>query len=157
LGRIPQILLPLQAFSYAFCIPIFVREKDRIIARLVSLVFLCSIPGIVMVFVSWSFPWTLLWLIGANYSNLGNELVVCAATAALSSTAGIAWNLVAHRGWNRWGWLQIPVGLGWCAIAPQILDVGSIEGALWLQAGFSLGWPIATLADLLCAYRRKQL
>ncbi len=154
LGRIAQLLLPLQAFSYAFCIPRFVQGTHRIIPRLIGLVALCSVPGLMLVVVAMLSPAVLLWLVGANYADLGEELVVCTLATALSSTAGIAWNLVAHRGWNHWAWLQIPVGLVWCTVAPQFLDLGSILGALWLQAGFSFGLIFAMFIDIASAYRR---
>lgn len=154
IGRISQLLVPVSALSYAFCIPVFARATSGIVPMLAGFVAVSSIPGIALVLASLLSPWTLLWLIGPRYASLGNELVVGAMVGAFNCTAGIAWALVAHRGWNRWAWLQIPVGLGWCAIAPKVLDVGSITGAFWLQGGFSLGVIAAASADMIGAYRR---
>jgi hypothetical protein len=154
IGRIAQLLVPVSALSYAFCIPIFARATSRIVPTLAALVAVCSVPGIVLVLASLVLPGPLLWLIGPHYAGLDKELVVSAVVAAFSSTARIAWILVAHRGWNRWAWLQIPIALGWCAIETNVSDVGSIIGALWLQGGFSLGLIVAALADLTSANRR---
>jgi hypothetical protein len=157
IGRIAQLLVPVSALSYAFCIPIFARATSRIVPILAGLVALCSIPGIVLVLASLVLPGPLLWLIGPHYAGLDAELAVSAVVAAFNNSARIAWILVAHRGWNRWAWLQIPFGLGWCAVAVKVFDVGSITGALWLQGGFSLGLMVAALADLISANRRGVL
>lgn len=154
IGRISQLLVPVSALSYAFCVPIFVRVTSRIVPTLAALVALCAIPGITLVLMSLVVPSALLWLIGPNYSGLHEELVIGAVVGAFNSTAGIAWSLVAHRGWNRWAWLQIPIGFGWCAVAPEVLDVGSITGALLLGGGFSIGVIVAALADVVTGLRR---
>jgi len=157
LGRIAQLLLPLQAFSYAFCMPIFAREKRRPILVLAGLIGLCATPGLLLIGCALAAPWALLWLIGPHYAHLGGTLLVCAVTTALSSVIGIAWSLVAHRGWNRFTWLQIPIGVAWCAMAPLFLKVGTIEGALWLQCGFAIGTFAATAADLAYALRQRAI
>ena len=149
LSRITQLLLPLQAFTYAFCVPIFSRATEHIGRRLLQMMALLSLPGLALVSVAALFPALLLWLVGPNYANLGAEVLVAAAVAALSSIASATWALIAHRGWVRWSWLQIPVGLIWCAVAPFVLDLGSITGAFVLQGGFSLGVMIAAAADYL--------
>jgi O-antigen/teichoic acid export membrane protein len=157
LGRIAQLLIPVQAFSYAFCVPIFVRQTDRTVSRLIELVAICSVPSVGLILISAFFPSWLLWLIGSNYASLSTELLACSIATALNSVAGIAWTLVAHRGWNYWAWLQIPIGLIWCGLAARFINLGSIEGAFWIQAGFSIGLVSATLADLLRAYRRGEI
>jgi O-antigen/teichoic acid export membrane protein len=157
IGRISQLLVPVSALSYAFCVPIFARATTMVVPILVTLVALSSIPGIMLILASFVSPSALLWLIGPNYSGLHEELVVCSLVGAINSIAGIAWNLAAHRGWNRWAWLQIPIGLVWCIVAPKILDVGSISGALLLGGGFSIGLIVSTVADVINGRRRGVL
>jgi len=157
LTRIPQLLLPVQSYCYAFCVPIFSSRQREVAPVLLMLTALCSAPGLVLIAVALIFPSWLLFFIGPNYSSLDHQLLVCATTAAITHSSGIAWNLVAHRGWNKWVWVQIPVGFVWCGLAPIFLDLGSIEGALWFQCGFSGGLIIATLLDLFDAYQRGDL
>lgn len=147
LSRITLLLAPVQAFMYAFCVPIFTRSKNRLGSMLLILVATASLPGLFLIAVAALKPSILLWLVGPNYANLHQEVLMATIVAAFSSAAATAWNMVAHRGWVRWSWLQIPIGLAWCAIAPFILDLGTINGALFLYAGFSIGVVVAAIAD----------
>lgn len=146
--RIAQLLAPLQAFTYAYCVPMFVRATTHITERFVVLAVLLSIPGLALTLLAWLWPESLLLLVGENYAGLHGEILVATAVVAFASVAGNAWSLVAHRGWVRWSWLQIPCGLAWCAVAPFILDLGTISGALTLQAGFSFALCVATIVEL---------
>lgn len=149
LSRITQLLLPFQAFMYAFCVPIFARSTGKQGTLLLGLVSLASLPGILLVCVAALQPGMLLWLIGPNYADLQQETVIAAAVAAFSSAAGTAWSLVAHKGLVRWSWLQIPIGLIWCVIASLTFNLGTITGALLLQGGFSIGIIIAATIDFM--------
>lgn len=149
LARITQLLLPFQAFIYAFCVPIFSRSTNKQGALLLALIGLASLPGLVLIAIAGLQPSMLLWLIGPNYENLQQEILTAAIVAAFTSTAGAAWSLVAHRGLVRWSWLQIPIGLVWCSIAPFILDLNTINGALLLQSGFSIGLIVAATIDFI--------
>lgn len=147
LSRITQLLLPFQAFMYAFCVPIFARSTGKQGTLLLGLVGLASLPGILLIIVAALQPSMLLWLIGPNYVDLQQETLIAAAVAAFSSAAGTAWSLVAHKGLVRWSWLQIPIGLIWCVIASFIFNLGTITGALLLQGGFSIGLIVAAMID----------
>lgn len=149
LSRITQLLLPFQAFMYAFCVPIFARSTSKQGTLLLGLVALASLPGIMLIGVAALQPSMLLWLIGPNYADLQQETLIAAAVAAFSSAAGTAWSLVAHRGLVRWSWLQIPIGLIWCVIASLIFNLGTIKGALLLQGGFSIGLTVAATMDFI--------
>lgn len=149
LSRITQLLLPFQAFMYAFCVPIFARSTSKQGTLLLGLVALASLPGIMLIGVAALQPSMLLWLIGPNYADLQQETLIAAAVAAFSSAAGTAWSLVAHRGLVRWSWLQIPIGLIWCVIASLIFNLGTIKGALLLQGGFSIGLIVAATMDFI--------
>ena len=157
LSRIGQLLNPIQTLSYSLLIPIFSSATDRILSRFVSTSLLCSLPAVLLVLVSWLFPNTVLLLIGAKYADLQGPLLIAMVNAAVYSSLGIAWNLLAHRGLNHYAWLQIPVGLGWCLSAPLLLDLSRLSGALWLQAGFSLGYLVAIIAEIVAAKRRAEL
>jgi hypothetical protein len=146
--RIAQLLAPLQAFTYAYCVPLFSRATSRILERFAALVGLLSIPGFALTLLAWLWPESLLLLVGDKYSGLHSEILVASAVVSLASVAGNAWSLVAHRGWVRWSWLQIPCGLVWCGVAPFVLDLGTINGALLLWAGFSCTLILATLVEI---------
>ena len=157
LSRIPQLLVPIQVLSYAFIIPAYTRQNTHVIRRLIAYSLFCAVPAFALVMLSWLAPGPVLMLIGGNYGGLEHELVIATLNAALFNTMGIAWNLLAHRGLNHFAWLQIPVGLAWCAAAPFLFDLTHLSGALWLQAGFSLGYLVAICAEIIFATRRGKL
>ncbi len=147
--RIAQLLAPLQAFTYAYCVPRFARATEHLGQRFAALVALLALPGLALTLLAWVWPESLLLLVGDNYAGLHSEIFVASAVVSLASISGNAWSLVAHRGWVRWSWLQIPCGLAWCAVGPLFLDLGTINGALLLQAGFSLALIMATIVEII--------
>lgn len=157
LTRLAMLLVPAQAFSLAFCTPILARARHRLLRTYLALVALCAIPSIVLLVAAWAVPQALLWIVGPHYADQIDAVRVCAATSAFTSVAGLAWGLAAHRGWNHWTRLQIPVGILWCIVGTQLLDVGTVSGALWLSGGFSIGLVAATVADLVRAARKGEL
>ncbi len=157
LTRIGQLLGPVQTMSYAFLIPVFAGYKDHIVRHFVRISLLCAIPALLLVVASWLVPDLVLLLIGAKYASLQGPLLIAMINAALYSSLAISWNLLAHRGFNHFAWLQIPVGLGWCLVAPLFLNISRLSDALWLQAGFSLGYLVSIIADIIAAKRRGDI
>lgn len=148
LSRIAQLLVPIQMFTYAFCVPYFSSAKDRITKIYIQLICILSLPGIALVTIAFAFPEALLFLIGPNYANLEDEILLQATVTAIASLAANAWSLLAHRGLAKWSWLQIPAGIVWFTIAAMLLDLSTINGALILKAGFSFGIIAAITAEL---------
>jgi O-antigen/teichoic acid export membrane protein len=157
LTRISQLLLPIQALSYAFLIPSFSQVRTNVLRSLIVYTLICAGPSCGLVLLTWCLPEYVLLLIGPNYAGLNHELFITAVNAALYSTAGIFWNLAAHRGWNKYAWLQIVIGVGWCISAPLFLPLDTLAGVLWLQAGFAFGYFVAACADVGAAMRRKEI
>lgn len=157
LTRIGQLLLPVEALTYAFLVPTFTRASPTRALRIyLPLVLLTMVPGAILVLVSAVYPKMLLWLIGPNYAGLQAEIFVAAVVTMLARGAGTAWNLLAHRGWIRFSWIQIPVGMGMCALSPLLLDLGTISGALMLQLAFSAGLLTAAAMDFAFAAKRLE-
>lgn len=148
LSRIAQLLVPMQMFTYAFCIPYFSSSKDKIAQRYLQLLLILSLPGVALILTAAAFPEKLLLLIGPSYSNLDSEILVQAIVTAISSLTASAWSLLAHRGLAKWSWIQIPVGVTWCLSAPMVLDLSTINGALILKGGFSIGLIAAIAIEL---------
>ncbi|MEP4035597.1 hypothetical protein [Pseudophaeobacter sp.] len=154
LTRITQLLVPVQAFVFAFAVPIFAKRKAHLGRTLTTLVGLCTAPGLFLVATALVFPAGLLWLVGPNYADLHTEIVLACIMAMLIRTAGALRGLVSHRGWLTYNWLSIPINLAWIAAAPFVFDLGTISGALMFQMGFSLGTITSALVDFAVARKR---
>jgi hypothetical protein len=47
--------------------------------------------------------------------------------------------------------------LAWCLVAPHLLDLSSLSGVLWFEAGQSCGLAVAALCELVGAIYRGRL
>jgi hypothetical protein len=157
LGRIAQLLGPFSALILAYFVPAFARHQDRIALRLAVFVALGMLPALALSAASWLAPGPILALIGSQYAGQAWPLLVCALTLVAMGAVNTLWSLVAHRGWNRWAWLRIPLGLGWAFAGPQVLALDSAASTYLFYCGFSLGTLVAALADLWGAQRRGEI
>lgn len=152
--RFQQLMLPVQAVIYAFAVPYFAKKKERLLSTYAMLVLLSLIPGIALITAAWIAPSWLLMLVGENYATLTDELLRSCMVTAFVNTATVAWMLVSNRGWLKWSWVQIPLGILWCAVAPKfLLDMGKLEDAVLLQAGFGGALLISAIICLYSATR----
>ena len=157
LWRIGQLLIPIQAVVQAFGIPRFSGVKQHIVKHWLLWSAVGGLPGLGLVVMAYFLPDLLLLLIGPLYANLHYELLVCAISISTNAAITNSWQLLAHRGWNHWAWLQIPVVLIWCVIAPFYLDLTKLDQVIWFQAGFSLGLLIAIIVEVIAAGCRGNL
>lgn len=137
LTRLNQLLVPVHMFTVAFSLPIFTRATHQLGALLARLVILALIPGLALVLLAWLAPQTLLWLIGPNYAELGKEVLLAMIVFSVLRTSRAMRVLVTSRGWVKFNWLQIPLGILWMAIAIYLIDMSTLTGALLLQLGFA--------------------
>jgi hypothetical protein len=157
LWRIGQLLLPVQAVVQAFGIPRFSSAKQDIFRHWLLWSAAGGLPGLGLIAMAYFFPAILLLLIGPLYADLHYELLVAAISMTASAAVGNAWQLLAHRGWNHWAWLQVPVVLIWCATAPLFLDLTRLDQVIWFQTGFPLGLSVVMLVELSAARCRGDL
>jgi hypothetical protein len=157
LGRIGQLLLPIQAVVQAFGIPRFSSAKQHIFRDWLLWSAVGGLPGFGLVVIAYFFPALLLFLIGPHYANLHYELLIGTLGMAAAAAVANAWKLLAHRGWNHRAWLQVPVVLIWCVTAPLFLDLTKLDQVLWFQAGFPLGLCVVIFFELIAAHYRGDL
>lgn len=158
LTRINQLLLPVEALTFAFLIPYFSRtNKIQAFKIYFPLVLVTLIPGFMLLSLAVIFPQILLWIVGPNYANLNNELIIAVSVAVFLRGTHTAWALLAHRGWVKFSWVQIPVGLSLCLISPLVLDLSKLSDALLLQLAFGIGVLCATSFDFYFAYKNRRL
>ena len=157
LGRFAQLVAPAAAVSVAFFVPAFARTNDRVIFRMSMFVLFGSIPAFAFILIALVQPQAMLFLIGSSYSSQAQALLVFSLTTTVINAVQIAWSLSSHRGWNKWAWLRIPIGIAWCFIAPFVLEVHTASGAFIFYAGFSVGTAISIAVDLVSARRRGEI
>lgn len=151
-SRIAQLLNPFNALILAYFVPHFAKASDRIVTRILGYVAIGALPGAGLFVLSLLAPQALLFFIGPAYSGQTWPLLVCAGMVAVVTAVEVAVSLIAHRGWNRWGWVRILIGLIWIAMAPEIVPVHTAAGAYLFFCGFSFGTVIALGLELRSAH-----
>jgi len=148
LSRIAQILTPFSALSLAYFLPAFASSTDRVLPRLGWFVVLGSLPAVALLALVFAEPQWILFVLGESYEDQAGPLRVYAIVLVILTAVNVAWALVSHRGWNRWAWLRIPIGVAWIVFAPWIIPVDTAAGAYVFIAGFSVGTLVALFVDL---------
>lgn len=157
LSRIAAILTPFSAVILAYFVPAFASATDRVGGRILRYVAIGALPGIGLAIAATVAPGALLYFIGPAYAGQAWPLMVCAWMVAATSAVEVAASLVAHRGWNRWGWLRIVIGLVWIGIAPRFFAVETAAGAYVFVGGFSVGTLLALWFELQSAQRKGEI
>lgn len=157
LGRVVQLLAPFTALSLAFFTPAFAKAQDRIVPHIAGYAILGTLPALGFVALSFAAPQAVLFLLGPVYKTQVVPLQIFALCTFATTLVSQIWSLTAHRGWNKWSWVRIPIGLAWIAIAPFVLPVHTAEGAFIFFAGFSLGTLLSIILDLASAVRTERI
>ncbi|GAA4976519.1 polysaccharide biosynthesis protein [Algibacter aquimarinus] len=136
LGAIGRLAMLLSVFSSLFStllIPRFARLKDdsslllkQFILALGLLLLVCVLViGVFLVFSE-----EVLWLLGNNYSDLTNELILSVVGSCIGLFTALIFSLSSSRGWVLNPYLYISVSL--IAIITGILffDISSLNGVL---------------------------
>ena len=130
LGRITMILQPLNVLLATIAVPRFAKCQDRqqmltlYLGIVGGLIGVCS--GIFLVI--FLFPHQVLWLLGAKYSHLQNELSLVVALQLIIIVSGAIFTLALARGWTNRLWVSIPLFIGALLLMIPYVDVGSIKG-----------------------------
>lgn len=152
LARIAQILTPFAALSLAFFVPAFALVRERVGMTVLMYAAIGGLPGLALVAWAWAAPTTLLVFFGPAYAGQSWPLLVFALALTFTSAVQVAWSLVSHRGWNRWGWLRIALGIVWIAVAPFLIPVETAAGSYAFTCGFSA----ITVLSLMLELRSSQ-
>ncbi|SOZ17539.1 Conserved hypothetical protein; putative membrane protein [Cupriavidus taiwanensis] len=157
LSRIGQLLVPVSIVVGAYVVPRFAQAREHVLRQYLGWLLLGSLPAGTLVLLAWLWPELLLRLVGANYAGLTSELLIACLGAGAYSIAGVAWELLANRGLNHFNYMQVPVVIAWCLAAPHLLDLSTLRGVLWFEAGLASGLGIAVLCELAGAIRAGRL
>lgn len=162
LTRITQLMGPVDGFMLAFLVPRFAQARSRrdggagVVAPFFAMLAFCAAPSLGLALLAVAAPSALLWIIGANYADLTAEMAIAGVVLGFTVFARSAWRLLAHRGWSRHAWVQIPAGLGFTALIAVMVDIETLSGALILSGAYGGGLAIAAAVELIAAHRRGE-
>lgn len=95
--------------------------------------------GVVIVAGGWLGRSPLLFLLGPEYSSLGNELVLYLAFQAFSFFVTVSGMPIQSKGWVRHSWARPVAVFGAQALAACFLDLSTVNGAIGLMWAGAVG------------------
>lgn len=140
LFRIGAVLALFNIMFSTIIVPRYSRlEQDRkdLMNKMIKIQLLLVVICIGIVFFAWLFASQIVWLLGSNYANLENELVLTVIIFCLNITANVIYTLCRARGWVINPLLSIGVNMASILLGAFIFDVGSLFGVLIFNIAIS--------------------
>jgi len=136
LGRLAIAFSLLSAAFNGLALPRFARVSDPVAVRRMYFALTASMAaiGAVAVALAWAFPQLILFVLGAAYMHLETEVLWIVGAAALSLVSITIHLLNTARGWVRGIWLGVPATIAMQIALVRYVDLGSIRGAILIQA-----------------------
>lgn len=72
----------------------------------------------------------ILWILGEQYSNLSNEMILVILSTLITSLASIVWSLNYARAWVNQSWLTVPFTVLAQVILLFTLDISTLQGVI---------------------------
>ncbi len=137
LGRLAAIFNILAAVMSSVVLPSFARcQSYRGLQQKFwqILVGLLVFEGVLVGAVA-MFPNQILWILGKQYANLQQEVLLLTLSTAFAYFVGTLWSLNSAKGWIEHSWLYIPATLLMQVILLQVLDISSVRGVILFGIG----------------------
>src|SRR5690606_36131379 len=116
--------------------PRFARLADDfqlLLKRFYTLILLMFAIFIGIIILTSLIPHHILWILGPNYENLEQELILLVIGSSLSLGAGMIYKLYSDRGWVQHPVMAISISVVTLVLGILILDVSTLKGVLWLN------------------------
>ena len=159
IGRIIMLVSVLSSLIVTLIIPRFARLIDnREILKPFFLkvhIILWIISVFLIVFV-WGYADKILWLLGANYSNLSSELTLSMVAGCISLIGGISLFLYTSRGWIMNPVISISLSVIALILGVTIFDISNLMGVIKLNILIAVNqYLVHTFYCLIKIYKTK--
>ena len=136
LGRLAVALSLVSSAFSSLALPRFARHSDlaRVRRWYALLVSGMALVGVSIVIGSLLFPRAILTVLGPQYHGLERELAWIVGSSAISLVSAASHLLNTARGWVRGIWIGVPATLAAQIALAMYVDLGSVRGAVLMQA-----------------------
>lgn len=147
LSRLGAVFVLIGSVSAALLFPYFARRHER--AELASAfvgvnLFYGCLFGALLAMAA-AFPNALLWILGANYAMLGNELLWMVSSATLAAWSGTVYSIGCARGWVMPVSLVGSVGMAATLAAAALVDVSTVRGSFMINTASGAAATVAAI------------
>lgn len=136
LGRLGQVLIILGSLNAVILGPYIAKLPHSILGRrYVQILLGALLVAALMVAVAFVWPGALLWILGAKYSHLREQISWSIVAWAISYIGGVMWTVHSARKWIFWwiSWVYISSILIAQVIAVKCLDLGSTMNVVFFS------------------------
>jgi O-antigen/teichoic acid export membrane protein len=158
LSRIGQLFTVLATFNTVVIEPYTAKQaRNGLLNKYLGIIVLAGIGCLPLVAVSFLFPNTLLWLLGAKYNSLRGVVGWYVASTCISYIAGLMWTMNRSRKWIFWSgaWLEvllIVLAQTWFVIT---FGIDTAEKAVFFSLSTSLCYLIAHSYNCFLGFREQ--
>lgn len=141
LGRIATIVSFLMTVFSMIAIPRYARipetETKKLLRGYSLLMGGLTAACLMAVLFAWIAPGAVLFILGANYGSLTNEVVIAVASGAISVLASAASSMASVRGTVVSPLISIPPSIAVQALLVLLLPLDSVSSMFWLSIALS--------------------
>jgi hypothetical protein len=155
LSKIVQLFALLMSFNIIVIEPYMARvNRDNLLRTYLGFVLLASIACAPLVWISFVWPQSFLWLLGPKYSELGGLLGWVILSGCINYVAGLMWIMNRSRKWVFWSGTIIEIV---CLVITQtvfiaVVGVRNTRQAVFLTLTASLCYVIAHVYGLVYGF-----
>jgi O-antigen/teichoic acid export membrane protein len=136
LSRLAMVLTLFSVIVNTLIIPRFARledNKEKLFKRFIQIVTILTFLGISIVSLVWVFHGAILFLLGEQYYNLSDELIIFMVGSCIVFIWGTIYTLCSSRGWIINPAFTIITNIGSLVLGIYLFDISTITGILYLN------------------------
>ena len=148
LGRLAALFSLVAAVSATLVLPYFARRDApaELIPVFVGINLFFAGLLLVLAGAATAFPDAILWVLGASYGGLRDELVWMVVATTLSAWGGTIYSVGCARGWVMPIGIVASVGVVATAVAASLVDVATVRGSFMINTVTGLAATVAAIA-----------
>lgn len=156
LGRLGALFSLIGAVSATLVLPYFARRESgaELSSGLVAINGFFALLLASLLALAWTVPEVLLWVLGAHYAGLHNELCWMLTASTLAAWGGTLYSIGCARGWVMPFWLVAGSGVLATAGAALSVDVSTVRGSYLINTVTALTATVVALVYLVLQLRR---
>lgn len=136
LGRISSIITLLMVIFSILIVPRFARiqnQPSKLLRHYTKILILISFLMVFIIAFTYLFSDQILWVLGSNYKQLNDELVLLMIGTVITTIMSAALSLYLSRGWILKYYISISASLFPIIISCFLFDISTLKGILYLN------------------------